>query len=254
MLDSYTLLKAMNGIHDEHISLAMVFLGYDEAGRRRRRRLVWRTVLIAAAVAGLLGAAAYAISGIIHSTGTYPMDNTGEYRSLGELPGIEKTVGYDITPPESFANGYVFEKISVKGEAAFDENNDVLVGFYGVNIEYAKAGAQNIVLSLAPVLELPTAGEHPEPTETRKLDGVEVRYFRDHYKIVPEDYEKTEADLMAEAAGHFYITYGPGTAEEHDYEFAAFVLNGVEYVLMDANGDGEEALFQMASEVIAAQH
>jgi len=253
MIDSYTLLEAMNGIHDEQISQAMAFLGYDEAGQPRRR-LVWRTVLIAAIITVLLGAAAYAISGIIHSTGTYPMSNTGEYNSLGELPRIEKTVGYDITPPESFTNGFAFERISVKGEAAFDENNDVLMDFYGVSIEYAKSGAQNIVLFLSPALDLPAAGERPDPMRTRKIDGVEVRYSRDHYKIVPENYEKTEADLIAEAAGHFYITYGPGTVEEHDYEFASFVLNGVEYALMDENGDGEETLFQMASEVIAAQH
>ena len=92
------------------------------------------------------------------------------------------------------------------------------------------------------------------PTGTRTVDGVELRYSRDHFKFVPEDYEKTGADLTAEKAGHYYISFGADVIMESEFAFVEFTLDGVEYTLMDsaADGDSEETLCQMATEIIAA--
>ncbi len=217
-----------------------------------KTKKVFRAALLAAVICVFCAATVFAISGIIHSTGTYPMAGTGEYTSLNALPEIEKRVGYEITAPRAFSNGYAFGRCTVTGEAAFDENNEVLREYYGVVIAYEKPGAETVTLNLSPVLTLSSAGERPAPTLTRAVDGVEVRYSLDHYKLVPPDYEKTAGDLAAEAAGHYYISFGSESIEEHDYEFASFVLNGAEYVIMDTNADGADALFRMAAEVIAA--
>ena len=76
----------------------------------------------------------------------------------------------------------------------------------------------------------------------------------DHYKVVPEDYEKTEADLAREAAGHYYISFGSDTIEEREMAFAVFTLHGADYTLMDmtANAGSVDTLFQMAGELIEA--
>lgn len=61
MLNSYTLLEAMNGIHEKQITMALDFLGYGNEEQPRRHHSVWRTVLIAAALSLLLASVAYAI-------------------------------------------------------------------------------------------------------------------------------------------------------------------------------------------------
>ena len=219
-----------------------------------RRRKLLRVALIAALLSVFFITTAYALSGVVHSTGTYLATHDEEYRSLRDLPKAEKILGYPATVPEALADDYRFLTMRIDGQAAFDENNAVLQSFYGLHVQYAAPGRELLYLDLTPVLDLPAAREKPEPEETRSVQGVEVRYSRDHYKIVPEDYRKTAADLAAEAAGHFYVSFGADTVIEKDYEFADFVLDGVDYVLMDQNSDGAEALFQMAAEVIAARH
>ena len=66
----------------------------------------------------------------------------------------------------------------------------------------------------------------------------------------------TEADKAAEAAGHFYISFGSDAVEEHTFAFVGFPLDGAEYVLMDmaADADSEETLYAMAAELIAARN
>lgn len=216
-----------------------------------RRKKLLRVALIAALLSVFFITTAYAVSGAIRSTGTYPMTHNEDYRSLRDLPKAEKILGYPTTVPE-YLGGYRFRSMRIGGEAVFDENNAVLQPFYGLHVQYEAPGKKPLFLDLTPVLELPASSGKPEATEARSIEGIELRYSRDHYKIVPEDYQKTAADLAAETAGHFYISYGAEAIEEKDYEFVDFILDGVNYVLMDQNGDGPEALFQMAADVIAA--
>lgn len=238
----------------EQIWLRAESAQYNDTARHAvaHRKKPLRVALIAALLSVFFISTAYALSGVVHSTGTYFSTHDEEYHRLRDLPKAEQIVGFPASVPESLAEDYRFLSMWIEGQAAFDENNAVLQSFYGLHVQYAAPGKELLFLDLTPVLDLPTGGEKPEPTETRILDGVEVHYSRDHYKIVPEDYHKTEEDLAAEAAGHFYISFGGDAVEEKDYEFADFVLDGVNYVLMDQSGDGPELLFQMAAEVIAA--
>lgn len=218
------------------------------------RKKLLRVALIAALFSVFFITTAYAVSGAMRSTGTYRMTHDEEYRSLRELPKAERIVGYPVCVPERLGEDYRFLNMRIGGEAVFDENNAVLQPYYGLHVQYEAPGKELLFLDLTPILDLPETRGKPEPTEKRIFNAVEVRYSRDHYKIVPEDYQKTAEDLAAEAAGHFYISFGSDTVVEKDYEFADFVLDGVNYVLLDQNGDGPETLFQMAAEVIGAWH
>lgn len=102
-------------------------------------------------------------------------------------------------------------------------------------------------------VELPTEREQPEANETKEIDGVEVRFSRDHFKFVPPDYEKTEEDLKAEEAGHYYVSFGSDEITEYDYTFALFTLGDVEYTLFDRGGRDAEFLYEMASDILAAR-
>jgi hypothetical protein len=214
------------------------------------------TAALAAALILVLGVSAFAIWGIPRFTGTHPIPKTAEYTSLSALPEIEKDVGYPVTVPEHFSNGYAFSMLRVDGEAVFGESYEVLKEYYSVHVTYTRDGKPDLSLSLSPVSEFESIGETPArtPSEQRTVSGVTVDLNCDHYKFVPEDYEKTEADLAAEEAGHFYVSYGSDAVEEHDFAFVGFVLDGAEYVLMDmaADGNSEDTLYSMAAELIAA--
>ena len=213
----------------------------------KRKRIL--TLVLAAALILALGVTVYAASGL-GMIASHRMPETGEYTDLASLPQIEKTVGYPVTVPERFSDGYAFSYLRVRGEAEFSETGETEREFYGVHALYTKPGEADCWLDLAPFLAPTATG----PSERRTLGGVEVTFSFDHYKVVPEDYEKTEADLAREAEGHYYISFGSDGIEEYDFAFASFVLGSVEYVLTDtaASGDSFDQLAQMALELIAA--
>ena len=212
------------------------------------------TIALAAALILALGVTAYAVAGRLRSTAKTPLPKTAEYSDLADLPEIEKNVGYPIHVPETFTNGYSFAALRTEGEAVFGENDEILKEFYGVRITYSLAGAPDLYLELSPTLDLPGGAAAPEPGQRRTIRGVTVDLSVDHYKLVPEGYEKTAEDLAKEAEGHYYITFGPDTIMECEYAFASFELNGVNYVLTDleASADSPDVLAEMAGEVIAA--
>lgn len=215
-----------------------------------------RIFIVAALIAVLMVGSAYAISGMAAYTGTHRMQNTGEFTSLSALPKVEKTAGYPITAVPAFSNGYTFQSMYLGGEAVFDETNNPIREYYSVKFTYTKPGARDLTVSVSPLLDTEGSHEPPAPTGTRVIGGVTVSFSRDTYKLVPEDYEKTEADKAAEAAGHFYISFGSDAVEEHTFAFVGFPLDGAEYVLMDmaADADSEETLYAMAAELIAARN
>ena len=245
--------QALNMLDDRHISDTASFDpgAIQETPERivhmSKKRII--TFALAAALILALGTAAYAIFGL-RSIGTHEMPETGEYTSLSKLKQIEKTTGYGVTAPESFSNGYTFALLTVRGEAVYDENNEVENEFYGVHVDYTKPGSPDRYLDLNPAL----GTDRPEPTELRTIDGVHVRLNLDHYKIVPEDYQETEEDHVQEAGGHYFISYGSDSVIAFDMASASFEIDGVEYMLSDmAASDGTlDELAQMAAEIIAA--
>ena len=218
----------------------------NESTMKTRKTL--RIALFAAAICVLFITSAYAISGTVRGTATHFMKDTGTYDTLE----AEKIAGYPITAPERFKNGYQFKTLSVGGEAAYGEDNEILKEYYSIKVEYERDGKNDLSLNLSPVLELPTERARPEPNETGEIDGIEVRFSRDHFKFVPEDYEKTEEDLAAEEAGHYYVSFGADEIMEYDYTFAGVVLGDVEYTLFDRSGRDSAFLFPMAEEIISA--
>ena len=253
-----TISLALNSLDDRHITDTAVFS--PERIQRSPERIVYMkrkrivTFALAAALMLVLGISAFAIWGIPRFTGTHPMPKTAEYTSLSALPEIEKDVGYPVTVPEHFSNGYAFSMLRVDGEAVFGESYEVLKEYYSVHVTYTRDGEPDLSLSLSPVSEFESSGEAPvrTPSEQRTVSGVTVDLNCDHYKFVPEDYEKTEDDLAQEAAGHYYISFGSDQIEEREVASAEFKLDNVSYTLMDmtAKETSLDTLTQMAGEII----
>ena len=255
-----TITLMLNGVEDGFISETAVFrpASRQESPERtvhmKKKQII--TAALAAALILVLGVSAFAIWGIPRFTGTHQMPKTAEYTSLSALPEIEKDVGYPVTVPEHFSNGYAFSMLRVDGEAVFGESYEVLKEYYSVHVTYTRDGEPDLSLSLSPVSEFESISEAPArtPSEQRTVSGVTVDLNRDHYKVVPEDYEKTEDDLEREAAGHYYISFGSDQIEEREVAFADFTLDNVSYTLMDmaAKETSLDTLAQMAGEIIEA--
>ena len=110
------------------------------------------------------------------------------------------------------------------------------------------------MLFLSPVSENSNSQEARTASSERVVGGTAVKIYRDHYKFVPEDYEKTPEDIAAEAGGHYYISFGAGQIEERNIVSADVVLNDVNYTFYFDNAAecSDEMLFQMASELLEA--
>lgn len=213
----------------------------------KKKRLI--SIALAAALILALGVSAYAVFGTRFVV-SHDLPETGEYTSLSQLKEIEKTVGFGMTVPESFSNGFAFSRLTVRGEAIVNETEEVEREYYGVHVDYARPGSPERYLDLDPAL-----GEaQPEPDERRVIDGFSVSLSLDHYKFVPEDYQKTEEDRAREAAGHYFITFGADSVSECDVAFAFFELDGAVYTLSDmaATEATLDELARMAAELIAA--
>ena len=250
---------ALSALDDRHVTDTAVFSpesipsSPERIVSMNKKRII--TLALAAVLMLALGISAYAAWGASRSTGTHPMPHTAEYTSLSALPEVERDVGYPVRVPEGFSNGYAFSVLRVDGQAVFDENNEVLKEFYTVSATYSRDGASDLTLFLNPVLA-PEGSEASQRTPSKRLTvgGTAVELNLDHYKLVPEDYEKTESDLAREAAGHYYISFGSDRIEEREIASADFTLDEVNYTLMDmaAKDASLDMLVKMAQEILEA--
>lgn len=253
-----TISLALNRLDERHISDTVVFsprVMQDSPERivfMKKKRII--TFALAAVLMLALGISAYAIWGIPKWTATHNMENTGEYTSLNELPEVERIVGYDVCLVDRFTNGFIFSKLRLNGLADYDEDYNILKEYYGVNATYRTANGAEMMLSLSPVSDNANSQEARSASSGCVVGETEVKIYRDHYKFVPEDYEKTPEDLAAEAGGHYYISFGADQIEERDIVSADVVLNDVNYTFYFDNAAecSDEMLFQMVSELLEA--
>ena len=253
-----TLSHALNSLDDRHItdtasfSPGTVQSSPERIVHMKKKRIL--TFALAAVLMLALGITAYAVWGIPVGTVTHSMDNTGEYTSLDELSEVEKIVGYDICLVDSFTNGFAFSKLRVDGWADYDEDYNTLREYYGVNATYRTPDGDEMILFLSPVGDNSGSQKTRPASSERVIGETAVRIYRDHYKFVPEDYEKTPEDIEAEAGGHYCISFGANQIEEKDIVSADLVLSDVVYTFFfdSAPECSDEMMIQMASGLLEA--
>ena len=88
-----------------------------------------------------------------------------------------------------------------------------------------------------------------------ELEGAELWYSSSVYKSVPLDYEPTEAEAEAEAAGTLSFGYGDRntSVEEHAVQTLSWQTGEMHYVLFQMDGTlTADELAEMAGEIISA--
>ena len=179
----------------------------------------------------------------------------GEYHSESykDMGKAMKKAGFEITAPESFENGYSFRNVRVGETGAYDEHDKELFTYKDLVVYYRNpAGTTLSLFTHADREELSQNSRQPDMT--RIIGEVQVNYWLDHYKFVPEDYELTpEDEAMLQQPG-YYLSYGSDTVIEQDNHTLSWIQDGVDYSILDSGAkETPETLFAMAEALILAE-
>ena len=236
------LLNAMADIDETYVREA------EKAPTAGQRKLPWKA-LLAAALIPLLTITAYAsdvlnirtlVSGMTHYTSS----------RFEDMDKAMDKAGYQIDVKESFSNGFAFEKVYVEDTRGLDENDREVLKYREMQVNYRNADGIRLCLFTHPDIEEIIDSESPV-AQTAQIGNVTVTYYHDHYKLVPVNYELSEAEKQWEAIPGNYISYGTDTVEETDVCFACWEKDGVCYSIMDSGAKvSPQILFAMAKELM----
>lgn len=239
---------AMQYIDDTYLDIADA--PQKEIIQMTKRKTLTKIFLIAAIIA-MLAVTAYAadfmrIQSLV--TGT-----SNIYNEYSQVPKAMRQAGFKMDIRETFGTGYAFELIRVQDTNALDENNHKVFSYKELSIHYRNEDRTLLVLCAAPNREEIPEGTHAEGLK-KEIAGIPAVYYQDHYKLVPEDYELTEADkLWMEQPGN-YLSYGSDEVEEQAPGFLEWEKDGIHYFFMDMEGKvPAETLFTMAEELITGK-
>lgn len=96
---------------------------------------------------------------------------------------------------------------------------------------------------------IPHTEERPA-VETRVIDGIEVRFYHDTYKFVPEGYALTEEDQQNLERDDYFISEGVEEIEMTTISSIIWEQDDIQYELLCHGGCDAETLFEMARELI----
>jgi hypothetical protein len=246
--------KAMDALHftaaGKSTMVKELMESKADSGRKEIRRMKWRNISKAAAVAALCvvaaGGSVFASSKIVslvsssRDGGTYDYETVAKANDAAEdeqLSAFPQAIG-DYT----FAGA---DAVSVKGK----DSEDKTVGSWkDLQADYTDADGKEFTLTLSHYSD----GDATDATETRTIDGVTVSYSRDEVLFLPD--EKTEVDAAtqerARTDDHFSISYGSDEKEDVVYDSVSFTKDDVNYLLQTSDGADADSMFALAEEIL----
>lgn len=207
------------------------------------RRAV-RTILFAALIAMLLSVTAYAAGGSLAGWKT-SLKPGWTWHSLERLPRAERKLGFSVIVPEDFENGFSFDKMALEFTDVTDDRGEVMETFPELNVHYRR-GDETVYLDIM--------ADRPQQFTgtwiTREASGVTLFGKQAQYKLVPEDYQRTEEDMALQESGELTISWGGDAISYFTVSYVQFKLGDGAYSLMSMEGMELEELFMMAEEIV----
>ena len=168
--------------------------------------------------------------------------------AAGFVPGWSShSTGEVETPPAltDFENGYAYETgYNIANEIT--EEDGSVDAFESVSYIYERNGEEVWFSQDKPSEPIAPMGVFLENAE-----GIDLYYYCYTHVVVPADYELTEADKAAKAAGEIVISYGSDRVTRMEVQTLQWSENGVLSCLMQMDGSlSPEELADMAREII----
>ena len=206
-----------------------------------------RYFFLVAALVGLLSVTVYAAE--LLNIQSYQSGKSKIFQKYSEINQAAARAELQAEIPEAFASGFRFQSAEVQEVDAMDEHGERVLTLKELIVYYQNQQGKNLVLRVMEDLEgLPQ--DERTPTAAKTLGEVELNYYRDLYKFVPEDYQLSEAEKeWANEPGH-YVSYGADEVQEMTATFLIWTERDLKYSILDWNTVEPEILFAMAEEMI----
>lgn len=166
---------------------------------------------------------------------------------------------FDFVPlvPESFENGYAFDKASLNNYYGVDDNNEKVCDIDQLEVIYKNQVGEQLYYTSEIIPNTVSADGTVYESEQMYKD-ITIKYDCTDYKLVNEDYELTAEDKAKMAEGNFEISVTNDLPETEYYKTISvnWVLNGVTYRIwsFDYQTSADEAeLYEMAQQIIDYQ-
>lgn len=217
----------------------------------KTRHLSGKIIAAAVVCCLMVGTASFAASKVAAYLGGSSRPH--EFTSYSQLEEAENKIGYQVKSVEKFSNGYTFQEMSIDHMSAYDEDDNVIGKYLGLDMTYEKAGEDDLYINMAQASNMQEE-EGSTPVETEEIEGITVTYCVDTYKWVPEGYERTAEDIANEEKGNYYISEGADEVSENQISYASWEQDGISYSIMNIdNATDADVLFGMAAELIEAE-
>lgn len=170
--------------------------------------------------------------------------------NFAELPKEEGILGFQVQAVNQFSNGYTFKQMDVDKTFGMDEDGNILshYSYYGLTIQYTKGDDSLYVNVYKPLEKKPITNSKSE----KMIGNVNVYYFENTYKWVPEDYELTEEDKQNMLKPDYFISEGGDEpVSEEQVKNVCWYKDGVYYSILGYSLPlTNNEMFDMAEEII----
>ena len=206
----------------------------------------WKKAVTVAAAVCVLGSITAVASGRIVSVTSHSYHDE-EVTDYKEMEKLAEEQGIPLKAPEAFANGYQFASAVPVYGAGEDESGNTVGQWESLSLTYRKESGPDLFLD-ADKTQLQEFGE---ADQTFEYEGITMSYAKEHYRMVPPDYQVTEEEQDLIESGGLVISYGTDTVQDQEYQILCWEDGGVSYSLsaFDSGMTAQE-MAQMAQEMI----
>ncbi len=222
---------------------------------RSMNRFSMKKVAAGVAAACLLaGTVCVAGNGIMSYVGSTSVK--ADYQSFADMAKAEEKVGYQVDAVERFSNGFVLDDgIHISNYTVENQAGEKVERQKGISLEYKK-GSDDIFFRVRKLYSGESEAQLSDRSTWDKVvqeDGIDFYYSQSIYKLVPDDYEITEAEQTDIESGKLQIAYDGRQGQDAEVQqsyYVGWIKDGKVYTLsgFDLSISADEML-GMAKEV-----
>lgn len=246
--------KAPESFHTRMVAV-LDALPEQEKQSMKPIRTIKRTVLLAAAAALLLCGAVFAGTrvGYIRSDwrNSYTLKDAAD---VGEAMKAVEGIAPDARFLEQYSNGFVFSEGTVDGAEARNPDDPTVYRYQSIDAAYERDG-ETVHVAISPLISGVTTEQRGEPVS---WNGVTLYTLEQDYKVVNQDYVKTDAEQRLEEAGQLIFSYDDSLSEPEQFQqrYVSWIEDQMRYSIYTSDTSSQAdipELVQMARELMGGE-